>query len=135
MHHQKTIAESVSVKGRGLFIGEPVTLTFKPAEPDTGIVFIRTDTPEKTRIPAQISALSPQPRRTTLRNGTVGVETIEHCLASVYALEIDNLEIELDAAELPNIDGSCDPYTEAIMKVGTVEQDKERQPDNSVPTF
>ncbi len=126
MQTQKTIAEPVTVKGRGLFSGKEVTLTLKPAEVDTGVVFVRTDLPNRVTIPACITELSPQPRRTVLRNGTATIETIEHCLAAVNGLEIDNLEIEIDGPELPSIDGSCDSYTQAIVKVGTVTQNKTR---------
>jgi UDP-3-O-[3-hydroxymyristoyl] N-acetylglucosamine deacetylase/3-hydroxyacyl-[acyl-carrier-protein] dehydratase len=125
---QKTIAKPVAVKGRGLFSGNEVVLTLSPAEVDTGVVFVRIDHPERPRIPARLSHLAPQPRRTTLRNGTVTVETTEHCLAAIHAMEIDNIEIELDGAELPNVDGSCDLYTQAIIKVGCLEQSKARDP-------
>lgn len=123
---QKTIAEPVTVEGKGLFSGKEVTMILKPAEVDAGVVFVRTDLPDRITIPARIAGLSSQPRRTVLRNGTATVETVEHCLAAVNGLEVDNLEIELDGPELPNIDGSCDPYTQAIVKAGTVTQDKVR---------
>jgi len=126
MQTQKTIAEPVTVKGKGLFSGKEVTLTLKPAEVDAGVVFVRTDLPNRVTIPARITELSPQPRRTVLRNGTATIETIEHCLAAVNGLEVDNLEIEIDGSELPSIDGSCDSYTQAIVKVGTVTQNKAR---------
>jgi len=123
---QKTIAEPVTVEGPGLFTGQKVNLTFKPAQVDTGIVFVRTDLSEQVTIPARISELSAQQRRTTLRNGTASIDTVEHCLAALYGLEIDNLAIEINGSELPNIDGSCEPYTQAILSAGTVAQDKAR---------
>ena len=101
-------------------------MTLKPAEADAGVVFVRTDLPDRITIPARIAGLSSQPRRTVLRNGTAAVETVEHCLAAVNGLEVDNLEIEIDGPELPNIDGSCNPYTQAIVKAGTVTQNKVR---------
>ncbi|MBN1764566.1 MAG: UDP-3-O-[3-hydroxymyristoyl] N-acetylglucosamine deacetylase [Sedimentisphaerales bacterium] len=128
MSQQKTIAEPVTLDGRGLFSGKPVTLSLIPAEADTGIVFIRTDLAEPVRIPARISALAERSRRTALRNGTATVETIEHCMAAIFALEIDNLQIEIDAEELPNLDGSCQIYTDAITRAGIVEQNKIREP-------
>jgi len=121
---QKTIAEPVVVKGQGLFSGEAVELKLKPAEPDTGIVFVRTDLPEKVRIPVSIESVVQRPHRTVLSNGTATIETIEHCLAAVNGLEVDNLEIEIDGVELPNIDGSCEPYTRAILESGIIEQNK-----------
>jgi len=121
---QKTIANPVKVEGTGLFSGESSQVTLKPAEPDTGIVFVRVDLPKPVRIPARMSSLSPRSRRTTLHNGTVSIETVEHCLAAVGGLAIDNLEIEISGGELPNVDGSCEPYVQALMEAGTVEQDE-----------
>lgn len=128
MQAQKTIANPISVEGRGLFTGEAVKLTFRPAPPNTGIVFVRTDFSEPMRIPAQISSVAPRARRTTLRNGRVAVETVEHCLAALCGLQIDNIEIEINGNELPNIDGSCDPYTRAIIEAKTTEQEELAQP-------
>ena len=125
---QKTIAESASLSGRGLFSGETVTLEVKPAEVDTGIVFVRKDMSDPVRISAHIDFVDQRPRRTALRNGTASVETVEHCLAAVCALGIDNLEIEINGVELPNIDGSCDPYTKLLTKAGVVEQNKSSDP-------
>jgi len=124
---QKTIGKPTTVKGRGLFGGAEVQLTLRPAEPDTGVVFVRTDLPEPVRIPARVTALAAQPRRTALRNGTAVIETVEHCLGALFGLEIDNLEIEINGPELPNLDGSCQPYTQAIMAGGIVEQDRDRR--------
>ena len=128
MQPQKTIAKPAFLKGRGLFTGEDVQLTFKPASPNTGIVFVRTDLSQPVRIPARISAIAPRPRRTSLRNGHVAVETVEHCLASLSGLQIDNVEIEINGSELPNIDGSCDPYTHALSHAGTVLQNELSKP-------
>jgi len=119
---QKTIAKSFSIAGRGLFFGESVRLTFKPAEVDTGIVFVRADLPDRPRIPARIQSISHRPRRTALHNGTATVETVEHCLAAIHGLGIDNLELEVDGNELPDFDGSCNCYTQALTEAGTVEQ-------------
>ena len=123
---QKTIAKPVTVEGQGLFGGQSVTVTLKPAEPDAGLVFIRADLDEQTRIPVHISALASEPRRTVLRNGSATVETVEHCLAAIVGLEIDNLEIEINGSELPNLDGSCEPYTKALVAGEIVEQDRQR---------
>jgi UDP-3-O-[3-hydroxymyristoyl] N-acetylglucosamine deacetylase / 3-hydroxyacyl-[acyl-carrier-protein] dehydratase len=126
LEHQQTIATSIRISGRGLFSGEKSEVTFKPAPTDSGIVFVRTDFAEPVRIPVRISELSARTRRTALARDSVCVETVEHCLAAVHGLQIDNLEIEINASELPNIDGSCDPYTEAITRAGIVAQDKPR---------
>lgn len=127
MQPQKTISKPITIKGRGLFCGEAVTLTFSPGEPDSGVIFIRTDLAEPVRIPAHIKSVAQRPRRTALRNGTTTIETVEHCLAAVSAMEIDNLEIKVDGPELPNIDGSCQPYTKALLDAGIVEQNKPRK--------
>jgi UDP-3-O-[3-hydroxymyristoyl] N-acetylglucosamine deacetylase/3-hydroxyacyl-[acyl-carrier-protein] dehydratase len=91
-------------------------------------VFIRKDLSDPVRISAHINMVDQRPRRTALRNGTASVETVEHCLAAICALGIDNLEIEIDGVELPNIDGSCDPYTKLLQKAGVVEQNKSSDP-------
>jgi len=125
---QRTIAKPITVEGKGLFTGEAVRMTFKPSEPGTGIVFVRTDLSEPARIPARISALAPKPRRTALYNGTTSIDTVEHCLASMCGLQIDNIEIEIDGGELPNFDGSCDIFTNALLEVGILSQDRPRKP-------
>ena len=127
MQTQKTIAKAISIEGRGLFTGESVRLTLKPAPVDTGIVFIRADLPEPVRIPARVAAVAARPRRTTLRNGTVAIETVEHCLAAICGLDIDNLEVEINGGELPNTDGSCEPFTKALIEAGSNPQNQPRQ--------
>ncbi len=121
---QKTIAKSVSLSGRSLFTGQDVHCTFRPADPDTGIVFVRRDLDAPVRIVAHISSVKEQPNRTTLSNGQATVETVEHCLSAIAGLGIHNLEIEIDGSELPNIDGSCQPFAEALLGAGVVEQDR-----------
>ena len=102
-------------------------LRFKPAAPGSGIAFVRSDQPEPARITARVENLTKRSRRTSLRNGTVAVETVEHCLAAVRGLSIDNLEIELDNAELPAVDGSSTPFVEVLSEAGIAEQDAERR--------
>ncbi|MBN1437734.1 MAG: UDP-3-O-[3-hydroxymyristoyl] N-acetylglucosamine deacetylase [Sedimentisphaerales bacterium] len=125
---QHTISDSVVLEGQGLFGGQKVTITFKPAEVDSGVAFVRTDYPDPLRIPVLVTAVKSQPRRTALGDGVAMVETVEHCLAAVNALGIDNLDIEIDGQELPNIDGSCLPYVETLQKAGVVAQNKAREP-------
>ena len=100
---------------------------FKPAPPGSGVVFLRTDQPDPVRIPARLENLSKRARRTSLRNGTAAIETIEHCLAAVRGLAIDNLLIELDNAELPSGDGSSMPFVESLGEAGVVEQEASRR--------
>ncbi len=127
MNQQQTIEREVELSGRGLFTGFPVRMRFKPAPAGSGISFIRTDGPEPVRVAARIDNLSKRARRTSLKNGTVTIETIEHCLAALRALAIDNVEVELDNAELPAGDGSCLLFTEPLLQAGTVPQELERK--------
>ncbi|MGB2822948.1 MAG: UDP-3-O-acyl-N-acetylglucosamine deacetylase [Phycisphaerae bacterium] len=123
MAAQKTIEKLVEISGRGLFSGESCRLRFLPAPPDSGVVFIRTDLPAPVRIPADIANVSKRARRTSLLNGSVAVETIEHVLAAVAGLGIDNLAIEVTSSEAPSVDGSAGPFVEALREAGLSEQD------------
>jgi UDP-3-O-[3-hydroxymyristoyl] N-acetylglucosamine deacetylase/3-hydroxyacyl-[acyl-carrier-protein] dehydratase len=127
LSQQRTIQNEAEVSGRGLFTGLPVTVRFKPAPPGHGIIFARSDQPEALPIAARLENLTKRARRTSLRNGTVAIETVEHCLAAAGGLFIDNLEIRLDNAELPAGDGSANPFVEALLQAGIVEQNQERQ--------
>ncbi|MCE9591793.1 MAG: UDP-3-O-acyl-N-acetylglucosamine deacetylase [Planctomycetes bacterium] len=122
---QTTIAAPVSLSGLGLFSGTPVTVTFKPAQPNHGIVFVRTDLNNKP-VPALVQHVLKRARRTALRNGDALIETCEHCLSACSGLGVDNLVIEISAAELPGLDGSSLPYVEAIRSVGLKTSDVER---------
>lgn len=109
---QKTIRRPLEFEGVGLHTGEHCQVRFKPAKPDTGIVFVRVDLPDKPRVRAHVDALSPRLRRTSLKNGAAEVQTVEHLLATLSGLGIDNLEVEMTASEVPGADGSCMPYVE-----------------------
>lgn len=124
---QKTIARDSSLEGIGLHTGAPVRVVFKCGEEDTGVVFVRADLPGEPRIPASITCLSRQMRRTALKNGEVEVFTVEHVLAAVAGLGIDNLIIELDASEIPNVDGSALPFVKVLQGAGIIEQDGEKR--------
>lgn len=128
MSRQRTINQEAEISGRGLFTGYPVKVRFKPAPPDSGITFVRCDQERPIRISAHVDNLTRRARRTSLRNGTVSIETVEHCLAAVRGLSLDNLDIELDNMELPGVDGSSLPFVEALSAAGAVEQDVERRP-------
>lgn len=122
MKPQKTIANEAKVSGRGLFQGKYAQVTFKPAEPDTGVVFVRTDTPEPVRIPAVTPNLADRNRRTALKKGPVSIETVEHCLAAVSALGIDNLIVEVNGPELPALDSSSAEYFKILKNTGLIDQ-------------
>ncbi len=134
MSQQQTIQNESEVSGRGLFTGFPVKVRFKPAPPNSGITFVRTDQDAPIRIAANIDNLTKRSRRTALRNGTVSIETVEHCLAAVFGLAIDNLEIELDNAELPADDGSSNSFVEALLEAGIVKQETPRKGLNITET-
>ncbi|MCG8405392.1 MAG: UDP-3-O-acyl-N-acetylglucosamine deacetylase [Phycisphaerales bacterium] len=126
MQAQQTIEKPAEIQGRGLFTGEEVSLRFKPALPDTGVVFVRTDAAKPSRIQAHVSNVTKRARRTSLKNGTLSIETIEHCLAAVYGLGIDNLEIELNGGEVPGGDGSSQCFVDALKTAGISTQDVPR---------
>ena len=107
---QKTIRRPLEFEGVGLHTGEFCHVRFKPAKADTGIVFVRVDLPEKPRIPLHIDALCPRLRRTSIKNGNAEVQTIEHLLATLSGIGIDNLEVEMTASEVPGADGSSRPF-------------------------
>jgi len=119
---QKTIKSECKVAGKGLFSGKEAKVVFRPAPPDSGIVFIRTDVPEPVRISAVAANVGERSRRTTIRRGAVSIETVEHCLAAVSAMEIDNLTIEVEGAELPAPDCSSAEFQKALKRAGVVDQ-------------
>lgn len=118
MKLQQTIEKPAEVRGRGLFTGEEVTVRFKPAPADTGVVFVRSDGPILAQIRAHVSNVTKRARRTSLRNGTLSIETVEHCLAALNGLGIDNVEVEITGGELPSGDGSSQTFVEAIQAAG-----------------
>jgi UDP-3-O-[3-hydroxymyristoyl] N-acetylglucosamine deacetylase/3-hydroxyacyl-[acyl-carrier-protein] dehydratase len=124
---QKTIKSEGKLHGRGLFGGKEAKVVFRPAPVDTGINFIRTDVTEPVRISAIASNLAERSRRTTIKKGSVSIETIEHCLAAVNALEIDNVIIEVNGPELPAPDCSCAEYYKVLKRAGVVEQNTSRK--------
>lgn len=116
----------MELTGRGLFTGEQSVVRFCPAEPDTGIVFVREDQNPPVRIPAVVENVAKRLRRTSLRNGTVQIETVEHCLSAIAGLGIDNVVIELNANEMPSFDGSCAPVVAKLKEAGIVAQSRPR---------
>lgn len=103
-------------------------MRLKPAEPNTGIWFVRTDQNPPIRIAARVDNVSKRARRTALRNGTVAVETVEHCLSAVAGLGIDNVQIELTAGEVPGMDGSSMPLVEKLRDAGICDQPAPAEP-------
>ena len=129
MSRQRTIRRAVSVEGLGLFSGEPSSLRFVPAPVDTGVVFVRTaEGAEPVHIPCRIDNVSKRTRRTSLVNGSATVETVEHVLAAVSGMQIDNLIVEVSEDETPSTDGSSRSFVEALTEAGAEEQDAETKP-------
>lgn len=124
---QRTIAEPASLSGVGLHTGNQSTLTFHPAPENYGLRFVRTDLDGAPEIPADVDLVTDISRGTTLTNGDASVHTVEHVLAALVGLEIDNCRIELSANEPPVGDGSALPYTEVLVKAGFKDQSAPRQ--------
>ncbi len=128
---QRTISREASFAGRGLFSGEPATLTFAPAAAGSGITFIREQDGKVAAIPALVQNLLKRPRRTCLRNGTLLVETIEHCMAALAGMGVHNAIVRVAGGavgELPGGDGSSQPFVNALEEAGVVEQDAPLDP-------
>jgi UDP-3-O-[3-hydroxymyristoyl] N-acetylglucosamine deacetylase len=102
-------------------------LTFHPAEADSGIVFVRTDIPGQPRIPAVIQNRVDGPRRTTLVADGCTVEMVEHVLAALAGVQVDNCEIHVDRAEMPGCDGSSQAFTKAIDQTQVIALESERK--------
>jgi len=129
MEKQKTIAKELSLKGIGLHTANKVNITFKPADVNSGINFIRVDLPDKPVIKASVSSLltsGRSPRRTSIGQDGAEVQTIEHLMAALNGAGIDNINIEIDNNEIPGMDGSSLNFLELFNKAGIVEQEKER---------
>jgi UDP-3-O-[3-hydroxymyristoyl] N-acetylglucosamine deacetylase/3-hydroxyacyl-[acyl-carrier-protein] dehydratase len=130
MEKQTTIEKEVSISGRGIHTGNKVNVTLKPAVVDSGVNFMRTDLAQRPVIKGHIEYLlgSVQPhRRTCIGKDDVEVFTIEHFMSALAGLGIDNILVELDASEMPGLDGSSLNYQELLKQAGLKEQDKPRQ--------
>jgi len=125
-NHQTTIAKEVSLKGVGLHTGNEVTLKFCPAEADFGYAFKRVDLENQPIIKAEASNVVSTQRGTNLEKDEVVINTSEHVLAALVGLEIDNVLIEIDAAEPPIMDGSSKYFIEALEAAGIQQLDAQR---------
>ncbi len=123
---QCTIKAPVTISGVGLHTGENVNLTFRPAPENHGYKFQRIDYPDRPIIEADADLVVDVSRGTTIGKNGCTVSTIEHTLAALAGLEIDNVLIELDGPETPIMDGSSMPFIEALLGVGIEEQNAER---------
>ena len=119
---QRTIRNSIRATGVGLHTGRKVLMTVRPALPDTGIVFRRTDLPDAADIPARAANVGETNLGTTLIQGEARVSTVEHLLSAFAGLGIDNARIELNAPEVPIMDGSAGPFVFLLQSAGIEEQ-------------
>ena len=125
-HFQQTIQSPLIIAGAGIHTGQSVTMHLKPALPNTGINFQRIDLAEKTIIKADVDNVVETNRSTTLEVKNARVGTIEHLMAALVGMEIDNILIEIDGEEVPILDGSSEPFVKALMAAGVVKQDAPR---------
>ena len=121
MEYKHTIGGEASYTGIGLHSGEISTIRFKAAGPEEGIVFIRTDLPNRPEIPADIDHVVDISRGTTIGIGTATVGTIEHVLSAIKGLRIDNIRIEIDGPEAPVADGSPVVFLNLLRQCGLVQ--------------
>lgn len=120
---QRTIRQPITISGVGLHTGVSTTMTLRPAPTNYGIRFRRVDLPDQPEVPALVDLVVEVARGTTLRLGDVQIHTVEHVLAAVVGLQIDNVIIELDNIEPPICDGSAMPFAEALLKAEFEVQD------------
>lgn len=128
-HHlrqQRTLARPVEVQGFGYWSGRDARVEFRPAPADTGIVFVRGDLPAQPRIAAVVQHRIETPRRTTLAAGGAVVEMVEHILAALAGMRIDNCEVWVDSIEMPGCDGSSKAFVDALSSAGLVTQNSLR---------
>ena len=118
---QKTIGREVECSGIGMFRGEATSLHFKPSPLNSGITFVRVDLPNRPRVLAHVHSLSSNYKRIFLKNEEAEVESVEHLMAALAGLGIDNIEIEINGREIPAGDGSAKLFLEVLKKAGIVE--------------
>jgi UDP-3-O-acyl N-acetylglucosamine deacetylase len=116
--YQRTLGRAAEVQGVGYLTGADVCLRFLPAPPHTGVVFVRTDLGPGARVEATVEEVTGTNRRTTLGRPPVSVSLVEHVLAALAGLRIDNCVVELNAAEPPGLDGSARGFVEAMQPAG-----------------
>lgn len=119
---QHTLAKPAAVDGFGFWTGQDIRVEFHPTRAGSGLFFVRDDLPDKPVIPVSPDYHLLKPRQTSLISGDAQVDMIEHVLAALYGLQIDNCEIRVNAAEMPGIDGSSQYFAAAILKAGITTQ-------------
>lgn len=128
LKQQKTIKTEAKLTGKGLFGGKDAKVTFRSAEPNTGVVFVRKDLDTPVEVQVRPENIVQRDRRSALQSGPAVIETPEHCLAAIHAMDIDNLIIEMEGSELPGFDGSSEEYFRTLQKCGIEMQDAVQRP-------
>lgn len=123
---QRTLRTSCDVRGVGFITGSASRVRFLPAPPSTGVVFVRTDLAGRPRVPAHVTMVTGTARRTTLGKAPAQVTLVEHVLAALAGLRIDNCLVEIDAPEPPGLDGSSGGFVAALSSAGVVCQEARR---------
>jgi UDP-3-O-[3-hydroxymyristoyl] N-acetylglucosamine deacetylase/3-hydroxyacyl-[acyl-carrier-protein] dehydratase len=123
---QRTIAREARVRGVSFLEGRDVELRFRPADANAGVTFLRSDLPDRPEVPALVQHVIPRQRRTTIERGPATVEMVEHVMAALAGLRVDNCLVEIDGPETPGCDGSSRAFAEALSGAGFVEQDAPR---------
>ena len=127
MQKQQTLAAPFTLEGKGLHTGLNITATFCPSEPNTGYRFQRIDLEGEPIVEAVADNVAATNRGTVVKKGDITISTIEHAMAALYCLGVDNCLIKLNAPEIPILDGSALPWVKAIQNVGMVEQNAKRE--------
>lgn len=122
LRQQRTIGSAVTLVGFGYWTGRDVSVELRPAPADAGVTFVRSDLASPLRIAADVAHRVEVPRRTVLTERGERVEMVEHVLAALAGMHIDNCEVWVDGSEMPACDGSCYAFVEAIQKAGAIEQ-------------
>ena len=125
-HFQHTIKNELAISGAGIHTGQSVTIRLKPAEPNTGIIFQRVDLPGKPIVKADVDNVIETNRSTTIEQNGARISTIEHIMAALVGMQVDNVLIEIDGEEVPILDGSAEPFIEAFEKIGAAKQDAKK---------
>ncbi len=124
---QRTIVREAGLRGISFLGGRDVEIRFRPAAAGTGVVFLRADLPDRPSVPAHVQYTIPRQRRTTLERGPAIVEMVEHVMAALAGLRVDNCLVEIDGPETPGCDGSSRAFADALAGAGIVEQEAARE--------
>ena len=119
---QNTVAKPTCFRSPSLFHGYDSSVRVLPADVDTGIVFRRTDLTNASEIPATCDYVVKEPRRTVLESGEARVETVDHIMAALAGMQVDNCVVEINAPEVPAYDGSCRAFCDGIVDAGLTSQ-------------